>query len=254
MASAETNPRESILANVRMALGDDKPLFRGEDHARERPVPPAPVTHAEGDGLALVKIFGQKLEAISGSYEVLGEETQVAERIAAKSREWNFGNDRTGPDQEPQHTEVLAWAPNTLPVPELGSRLEEVGISLFVPGDMQDDEVRRRAAGAMIGVTGVEAAFASTGSIVLSSGTGRSRAASLLPLHHIALVPLSRLYPTFEAWLSDLRSSGQLTDFLRRSRQVVFVTGPSKSADIELNLTLGVHGPRAVHAILFPDS
>ncbi len=254
MSSAEMDPREAILADVRLALGGDKPLFRGERRAQERPVPPAPVTHAEGDSLALATMFGQKLEGISGSYEIVGEEIQIAERIAAKAREWLSENSRTGLGLEPQHAEVLGWAPNTMPVPELDRRLEEGGISLFVPGDMHDDEVRRQAAGAMIGVTGIEAAFASTGSVVLTSGAERSRAASLLPLYHIVLVPLSRLYPTFEAWLSDLRSSDQLATFLRRSPQIVFVTGPSKSADIELNLTLGVHGPRAVHAILFPDS
>jgi L-lactate dehydrogenase complex protein LldG len=247
-------PREAILADVRLALGGDGPLFRGERRVLERPVPPAPVTHAEGNGPALATMFGQKLEGISGSYEIVGEETQVAERIAAKAREWNSEDNRTGLKQETQQTELLAWAPDRLPITELGSRLEEAGISLFVPDDMHDDEVRRRAAGAMIGVTGVEAAFASTGSVVLTFAAGRSRAASLLPLHHIVLVPLSRLYPTFEAWLGDLRGSGQLAEFLRRSRQVVFVTGPSKSADIELNLTLGVHGPRAVHALLFHDS
>ncbi len=106
----------------------------------------------------------------------------------------------------------------------------------------------------MIGLTSVDAAFASTGSVALAPGPGRSRAASLLPLRHIMLVPLSRIYPTVEDWLRFLRQAGRLSDLLQRSAQIVFVTGPSKSADIELILALGVHGPQVVHAVVFDDT
>ncbi len=103
-------------------------------------------------------------------------------------------------------------------------------------------------------MTSADAAFASTGSIVLASGRGKSRAASLLPLRHLVLVPMSRIHPTVEAWLRTLRHDQALGSFLRVSGQIVFITGPSKSADIELNLTLGVHGPRVVHALIFDDT
>ncbi|MGD8700732.1 MAG: lactate utilization protein, partial [Gemmatimonadales bacterium] len=128
------------------------------------------------------------------------------------------------------------------------------GITLVVPGSLNDGDIRHRAAGIEIGLTGIDAAFASTGSLAFGSSAGKNRVASLLPIQHIALVPFSRIHPTFESWLRELSSTGQLGDLVRRSRQLIFVTGPSKSADIELNLTLGVHGPRIVHAILFDDS
>jgi L-lactate dehydrogenase complex protein LldG len=103
------------------------------------------------------------------------------------------------------------------------------------------------------GLTGVEAAAAATGSMIMLAGPRTSRAASLLPLRHIALIPFSRLYPTMEDWLAARRAAGQLDRLLRESANLTLITGPSKSADIEFHLTLGVHGPQVVHAILFED-
>jgi L-lactate dehydrogenase complex protein LldG len=118
---------------------------------------------------------------------------------------------------------------------------------------MHEEECRRSAAHLSVGITGVEAAFAGTGSIALLPGKGRSRAAALLTLYHIAVIPFSCIYPSIEAWMEVARKAGNLDDRVRRGSQLAFVTGPSKSADIELNLTLGVHGPKMVHAVIFDD-
>ncbi len=88
---------------------------------------------------------------------------------------------------------------------------------------------------------------------MLCASGGQSRAASLLPLHHIALVPMGKLYGTVEAWIASLRRTHSLDDVLRAGSRVTLITGPSKSADIELTLTLGVHRPRTVHAVVYVD-
>ena len=208
------------------------------------------VAPVEGNGQDLAAMFGAKLEELQGSFEIVDSATDVADRIIDRINRQYAGSD----EQDGNSAPVLAWAAGEIPVPGLEQRLTESGIDVLVPGDLHDRELRARAAGATTGITGVDAAFASTGSVLLASGAGKSRAASLLPLHHLVIVPMTRIYPTFEDWLRSLRRLERLETLLRESGQISFVTGPSKSADIELNLTLGVHGPKTVHALLFDDS
>jgi L-lactate utilization protein LutC len=237
---------------VERGLAGKHALFRGGKTVR--PLLPSPVTRVAADATTLAQQFGEKLEAVAGSYELV-QTDEVVGRVIDLARRWISNAEpqpRTSAATAP--VEVLSWAPRELAIPDIERRLHESNISLLVPDDLHDPDQRRRASAPAVGITSVEAAFASTGSVLLSSTPTRSRVASLLPLYHIMIVPTSRIYPTFEEWLEKQRRGGQLLALLRDAGQVVFVTGPSKSADIELNLTLGVHGPRAVHAILFDDA
>jgi L-lactate dehydrogenase complex protein LldG len=94
-------------------------------------------------------------------------------------------------------------------------------------------------ADADVGITGVRCAIAQTGTIVLTSDAGRL--ASLLPMNHIAIVRVEQLVPT-------------MTEAFERYMDVptawVQATGPSRTADIEQTLEIGVHGPGVVHVIM----
>jgi L-lactate dehydrogenase complex protein LldG len=92
-------------------------------------------------------------------------------------------------------------------------------------------------------VTGADAALADTGSIGLVHGHGRARLVSLLPPVHVALVPVAHLHATLGALLAAQ------PHLLGGAANVVFITGPSRTADIEMTLTRGVHGPRIVHVV-----
>jgi L-lactate dehydrogenase complex protein LldG len=96
-----------------------------------------------------------------------------------------------------------------------------------------------------VGLTSAEAAFAETGSIVVSSGPTRSRMVSLLPPIHIALVPTSKLTADIFTWAATRQ--GDLP------ANTVFISGPSKTADIEMTLVKGVHGPKRFIVILYGD-
>jgi L-lactate utilization protein LutB len=98
-----------------------------------------------------------------------------------------------------------------------------------------------------VGVTGVDVAVAETGSLALSWGPGRRRSTSLVPPVHVAVVPLSRLVPTYADAVDALAALDPAPTGMQ------FVTGPSRSADIEMKLVKGVHGPGQVHVVLYPD-
>ena len=86
--------------------------------------------------------------------------------------------------------------------------------------------------------------LADTGSVVLAASPAEPRAASLLPEVHVSLLVEDRILPGLEALFEAL--GGQLPSAL------AIVTGPSRSADIEQRLAVGVHGPGEVHIVLQP--
>lgn len=103
--------------------------------------------------------------------------------------------------------------------------------------------LRHFCAAADVGLSSAEAALAESGAIVISSGPGQSRLATLLPPVHIALVPTAVLTTDLFTWAQS------------RKRQMPanlnFVSGPSKSADIEQTMAVGVHGPKRLIVILY---
>lgn len=96
------------------------------------------------------------------------------------------------------------------------------------------------------GVTGVLCGIAETGSVVLVSGAGQTLTASLLPEVHVALLKQSQLLPTLASALTRPE--------VPHAAAGIIVTGPSRTADIEMTLTIGVHGPGELIVFLIDDS
>ncbi len=145
-------------------------------------------------------------------------------------------------------TRVLAWDEKYLNCRGLGSALTAAGVALescWLPRDVAERRDRlAQLDGVAIGITGAIAGLADTGSLALVSGPGRARIASLLPPLHISILRVEQLHPTYAAFLAahpHIESTGS---------NLVLVTGPSRTADIEMTLTRGVHGPGEVHVVL----
>jgi L-lactate dehydrogenase complex protein LldG len=179
--------------------------------------------------------FRRELEALAGSvYE-------------AATLEDVSGLVLTLLDRHASHR-VLAWDDAHLPAPGLLTRLAEAGVEVVSQSAAlaSHDRDRRLAdlASIPIGLTGADAGLAESGSLVLASGPGRGRLASLLPPVHIALLRRSDIYESLPHFLRER------PELVTRGSNLVCITGPSRTADIEHTLSRGVHGPGEVHVII----
>lgn len=136
------------------------------------------------------------------------------------------------------HRKVMCWEFSQLPLAGLQEALAEKKIAIADAGDADVE----------IGLTGVEAGLAATGSLVLQSGQGKTRSASLLPPIHIAIMTADQIVPDLETWMEQQRSAG-LAHFQSVANTVV-ISGPSRTADIGMELVMGAHGPAELHIIL----
>jgi L-lactate dehydrogenase complex protein LldG len=99
-----------------------------------------------------------------------------------------------------------------------------------------------------VGVTGALAAVAETGTLVLASGPESPATLALVPPTHVAIVPVDRLVGTYEEAWKTLRARSA-----KSPRVVNWITGPSRTADIEQTLLLGAHGPQRLFIVLVDE-
>lgn len=211
------NAREEILNRLR---------------AKARPVvrPPAWQSRRHFEGLAdrfeaaLTAVYGQVLRAGSRDEALAQVDTVLAELGAKK---------------------VVANAEPPLVDLDLPGRWPD--IQWHIVGKSQGS-LRDFCAMADLGLSGAEVALAETGSIVVSSGPGKSRLATLLPPVHLALVPTSRLTTDIFTWTAARKGDHKGTPL---PANVVLISGPSKTADIEQTMAVGVHGPKRFIVVLY---
>jgi L-lactate dehydrogenase complex protein LldG len=134
-------------------------------------------------------------------------------------------------------SKVLSWNLDELPY----------GVGAVLGEPVLGGAALEQQASAEIGVTGCDAAIAETASLVMLSRHGRSRTVSLLPPVHVAVVSPATLCCTMGDFFTRYRQQ------LAESASCTFITGPSRTADIELTLTLGIHGPGRVVVVFGPD-
>ena len=98
-----------------------------------------------------------------------------------------------------------------------------------------------------VGISNAQAGIAETGTLVLDSARERHRLVSLVPPVHIAIIKASAIVETLGEALALLRNDKAI------SPAITFITGPSRTADIELTLAIGVHGPQQLYVIVDRD-
>lgn len=206
--------KSRILENLRK----NQPTFKAREIDKRRKV----VNMSDTSPAQLQARFIKEAEALSCQV-YLAEDKADTVRIILKI----LGDNK----------QVIAWEDSALPFP-LSATLHEHQIDIMPANDTQT----------LYGISGVDSALASTGSLIVQSKSGQARAVSLLPDHHIALVKREQLLPDLETWAQQQHASG--FDAFKNSSNTVIISGPSKTADIAQELIKGAHGPRKVHIIL----
>jgi len=162
----------------------------------------------------LISRFQNELEELSGHF-TLTDRGSLGSKITALLREKNIDT-------------ILAWDGSFLPAGIL-EELKNDGIKIDYGADPQ----------IKAGITGINAAVAETGTIVLTSGGGHPSSTSLLPDIHIAVLREDDIYKN----LPQVFKLQEIQD----ASSCVLISGPSRTADIEMTLTIGVHGPEELH-------
>lgn len=222
-----SDARSEILSRIRQSL--PKAYLPGA--GVEVPAPPPSPEFAE----PLVDVFVQALEAAQGVVQLVENQDEAREYLVTEFK--NRGV-----------TQVLSWDTIYLPVDGLKKALNDEGIEL-IPSVLSGSDRKADLASLEsipVGLTGVEAGLARTGSIVVYADNYRGRLASLLPPVHYAVLNAYQLYPDLAAWILTERAGSAIAE----SSNTIVITGPSRSADIAQTLTLGAHGPKELHVVL----
>lgn len=214
--------RDAFLSRVRSAVA--------RASLPERPDGDPGLLVPELPEVDLVARFSEALEAVDGTVHRGEDPEEVVEGIMAARRASGF----------------ISWDGEHLPVPGIVDRLVARGyerVGGVVPAEGRRDH-QRTYGDLLVGITAAEAGLAESGSIVLRSGPGRPRMASLIPLVHVALLPADRIHRSLAHWAE------RHVDRAVEAANLIVVTGPSRTGDIEMNLNLGVHGPGELHVVL----
>jgi L-lactate dehydrogenase complex protein LldG len=226
--------RERILANLRTSLASNRQWLEAE----AAKAPHAPPPHVLPPADDLVAQFADELRKLEARAYVVTDDEEALETIA-------------GLLDARAARRLLAWELDELRLPGLGAMLAERGAAVLDP-DVRGEGRKARLQElepAPVCVSGVALAIAESGSLVLRHGPGRPRLASLLAPAHVAVVRRDQLVRGLGEALARLRAEHG-DALLRDTSNLTFITGPSRTADIEMTLSLGIHGPPELHVVV----
>ncbi|RMH00530.1 MAG: hypothetical protein D6706_03745 [Chloroflexi bacterium] len=219
---------KAFLANIqkRLASRSEKPAHPGQFGRPVRTLP---------DDLAAE--FHTRLTAVGGHVYLVHTLSQAADQVQMLLDNWQVQRAAISGHAILHKVGVLAL-------------LQERGIAMRVE-TAESPSTRNlfSLADAEVGITGAEYVVAASGTLVMAASTWHTRSVSLVPPRHVALVRQSQLLPDLAALSAQLQK-----DFgAAMPSGLVLISGPSKTADIEQTLTIGVHGPGELHVILINE-
>ncbi len=232
--SANEDVRGEMLASIRRELAASKPhdIIRNQHagHQTTRIQPAVSTTDGDEATIPVIERFAEALTAVAGHCAVVADEVQAAEVLRHII----------------ERTKAVRIAlSDSILVQRVVEKLDRNLELLANPSAAELFDCD-------IGITSAQWAVAETGTLVLESERERHRLVSLVPAVHIALIEATSIRHTLEEVLEGINESGREG----LSRTVTFITGPSRTSDIELTLAIGVHGPAELYVIIVegPDN
>ena len=240
-----TANREAFMARVRTALSAPTSHGRGA------------IAYAELAPLAVAKRSDAPLELLAENAAALNIQLQLAadpaaaaaliRRIAVETEaEWA------------QQKALVRWDDALLNELDLETALADTDLPLYraplvAPVDtVARDRFHRQLRSAVIGITSADYCVADTATLVLRNRPGQPGAVSLVPSVHVAVVRESQVLVDFVSLYAELAQERR-RDREALTGRMTFISGPSKTGDIELVIVHGAHGPRALHLIVLRD-
>jgi len=221
------SPREEFLSRVRQAVNAGNRPGLGQN------VEPCDFRGISEANTNLVRHFRDQFAAVGGACHVASDGEaciqEVLSLVSSKSA-----------------NRILLGGGKLIDELGLADRLKGSGAEVILVNELNPAACREPFFVADAGISCVHCLVAETGSVVLHSAPGQPRSLSLLPPVHIAVAQRNQIVgDLFDLFPSSSDPSEQILPSC-----ITFITGPSKTGDIELKLVTGVHGPGEVHVIL----
>jgi L-lactate dehydrogenase complex protein LldG len=226
-----------ILATIKTALEAGQPPINVDQppsHESKRVHEPRVAIVGPEHRAELATSLARELEAVGGKFAGIVTPEEVANRIVALAREIGA-------------TRIAIGATATLDMDGIGEALERADFKVIKAVPVADSErsaVREQIANSDIGIAEAEYGIASTGTLAVISTETRPGSLTLLPTASLILVQIERLVPDLATMFAALGPE-RLAE-----HRLTLITGPSRTADIEKRIVLGVHGPKALHVIV----
>ena len=223
------NSREAIFESIRGALAASKVLDAKESelhHAAEAAAYLQP--GIKRDVASLVELFKENLEAVDGHCIIVETRSDVVQALYEIINKLQGTYLKAKPIAVSDSSEI-----------ERLVNLVDVDVDTFAVAPTASEVFNFD-----VGITYAQAGIAETGTLVLDSSRERNRLVSLVPPVHIAILNASSIVQTLGEALATLRQAEEVSPI------ITLVTGPSRTADIELTLAIGVHGPQELYVIV----
>jgi L-lactate utilization protein LutC len=218
-----------IIANVKDALGSGaQNNSHDADAAAAIPVSPS-AQRAE-----LVSAFARELEEVGGKFLGIVTPAELTSRIVTLAGEIGAKSVAIG----------QGVASDMGAIGEALERADFRIVRTLPVADIERAPMRARVADADLGIADADFAIASTGTLAVVSNPQRPSSLTLLPPASLAIVQIDRIMPNLAAALAAIGPAGVAAN------RLTLITGPSRTADIEKRIVLGVHGPKSLHVIV----